>query len=201
MYKEFQKKLVDAIESLYFFNPFLLSVIPLQRVLGLILVGIIGRIIPHPPNFTPTHAIALFGICIFKNVRFSFVTTFLTMIISDFIFGFHTSLFFVYLSLGITIFMGYGLQHKKSVARTTLLLFASSFAFFLISNFGVWFVDSMYLKNISGLVLCYIAALPFFVNHMIGTFCYGSILYAWFALISDKRKVGLDLYDSYSSLS
>ncbi len=52
------------------------------------------------------------------------------------------------------------------------------FVFFLISNFGVWLLSGMYEKNISGLINCYIVAIPFLKNTIISTifFSYLSIV-------------------------
>jgi len=44
---------------------------------------------------------------------------------------------------------------------------AASIGFFLVSNFAVWMVWSMYPHNLSGLFACYAAALPFFRNQFL----------------------------------
>ena len=36
-------------------------------VVGIIIIAILSRLIPHPPNFTPVTAVALFSIINFKN--------------------------------------------------------------------------------------------------------------------------------------
>jgi hypothetical protein len=45
------------------------------------------------------------------------------------------------------------------VGGTSLAL---SVSFFLVSNFAVWAVWNMYPRNFSGLIACYVAAIPFF---------------------------------------
>jgi len=49
-----------------------------------------------------------------------------------------------------------------SFALTSALL--GAFAFFVLSNFGVWLSGELYPLNPHGLAACYIAALPFFGN-------------------------------------
>ena len=44
-----------------------------KLVLILIIFGIISRVIPHPPNFSPLTAIALFGGLNFNNKKIAFV--------------------------------------------------------------------------------------------------------------------------------
>ena len=42
--------------------------------IGLILILVFARLIPHPPNFTPIIAIALMSSYFFKNLNFSFIS-------------------------------------------------------------------------------------------------------------------------------
>ena len=107
------------------------------------------------------------------------------MLLSDLVFGFHSSIIFVYLSVGLIALMGYWLNSKRSLVRTTFLLMASSLLFFIITNFGVWVVSScsFYPKTISGLMLCYLDAIPFLANDVMGTLAYGTLLYGWLALL------------------
>ena len=41
--------------------------------------------------------------------------------------------------------------------------------FFLFSNFGVWALSDLYIKNLEGLILCYTMAIPFLQSSLIGT--------------------------------
>ena len=42
-----------------------------------------------------------------------------------------------------------------------------SLLFFVISNFGVWFLGNLYTPDLNGLINCYILAIPFFKNTII----------------------------------
>lgn len=148
----------------------------MYKILGLIFLGVMSRLIPHAPNFTAINAIALFGFYSLGSLRMSLITVFSVMLLSDLFFGFYSSIIFTYLSFGLIVFMGYGLPPKISLRRTTFLLVISSLLFFIITNFGIWLVDSMYPKTIEGLGLCYLAAIPFLANNLLGTLFYGGIL-------------------------
>ncbi len=157
--------------------------ISMYKVLGLICLGIMSRLLPHPPNCTAINAIALFGICSLGSFWISLFSVFSAMLLSDLlVFGFHSSMVFVYLSLGLIVLMGYGLKPKRSLIRTTFLLALSSLLFFITSNFGIWLVSSMYPKSITGLELCYVAAIPFLANNLMGTLLFGGMLFGWLAL-------------------
>ena len=63
--------------------------------------------------------------------------------------------------------------------------FAGSLIFFLVSNFGVWALGSFgvndlpYEKSLTGLIECYILAIPFFGNTFLSTiiFAYPAIFF------------------------
>lgn len=178
--------LIRAINtSFYRWNPFL-GEAQWHRFMGFIFLGIVSRLLPHPPNFTAFNAMALFSIACFGSLRLSLSIVFSTMFISDLIFGFHSSMVFVYSSLALIVLMGYFLNTKKSFIRTSFLLTLSSFLFFVVTNFGVWLAGSIYPSTALGLVLCYVAALPFFLNNLLGTLLYGGILYA--VQVSSKQE-------------
>ena len=185
MFKQIRLKIVDIINLVCLWRSFPpdTSNNRLYRILGFIFLGIVSRLLPHPPNFTAMNAIALFGICSLGNLGRSFFTVFAIMLFSDLIFGFHSSMVFVYFSFGLIILMGHGLKSNRSLTRTTSLLGLSSFLFFVITNFGVWYLGSMYPKTLMGLEMCYIAAIPFYANNLISTLLYGAMLFGWQALI------------------
>ena len=64
-----------------------------------------------------------------------------------------------------------------------------SLIFFLISNFGVWLLGSLYEKNFSGLINCYVLAIPFFKNTFLSTIFYSYLTF--FSLDFLKKKIKL----------
>lgn len=159
-----------------------MSRVCLFRIVGLIFLGILSRLLPHPPNLTAMNAIALFGICSLGSLRLSLFTVFAILLLSDFLLGFYSNMIFIYASLGLIVLMGYWLKTKQTFVRTIVLLIASSCLFFIITNLGVWLFDSMYPKTILGLEMCYVAAIPFFLNNLIGSFLFGMLLRGYLSL-------------------
>ena len=49
--------------------------------------------------------------------------------------------------------------------------------FFVTSNFAVWMFSGIYARDIAGLVKCYIAALPFFQNTLMGDLFWTAVLF------------------------
>jgi len=148
-------------------------------VLFFYLVGLIAlsRIIPHPPNFTPVIAIAVFMPYLTRNLYSAMLVPLSAMFVSDLYLGFHSSMFWVYTSilLGTTLSQ-YTISMKKTYVHLGSNALLSSTIFFIVTNFAVWMSGSMYPLTIDGLLLCYTMAIPFFGNTLAGTLFYVSLL-------------------------
>jgi hypothetical protein len=154
-------------------------------ILSFIFIAMMSRFLPHPPNFTAINAVALFSIFTLGNVALSLIVIFTSMFLTDLVFGLHTQMIFVYLSLGLTVFLG------RIPCKLPFKLIASSILFFIIVNFGVWLSDGLYPNTLGGLKLCYIAGLPFLANQLMGDFCYAIALFGLFSL-SEKIFPSID---------
>jgi len=143
--------------------------------IGLIFVLALAKLIPHPPNFTPIIAVAIMSGYFFKNVYLSFVTLVISLLIADMFLGFYENMIFVYISLLLISFIFYKVSEKINFKNLFIYGFAGSVIFFIVSNFGVWATGSPglanipYERNFSGLVECYILAIPFFPNTYLST--------------------------------
>jgi hypothetical protein len=137
----------------------------LNFIIILIVIAILSRLIPHPPNFTPITAIALFSTIHFKNKILTYLIPIIGLFISDLILGLSMVNLFVYLSFIVITFIGFKFQ---KINNYSILL--SSSTFFIVSNFGVWILG--YPKTIEGLILCYYMALPFFIYTIMGDLFY-----------------------------
>ena len=157
----------------------------------LIALGVAGRLLPHPPNFTPMAAIALFAGFIFMKKYMAVVAVVTVMLLTDyFAFGYLSpdwfaskSMMVVYLALLFPIVFRGFLQKKLGVLRIAGAALASSTVFFVATNFAVWAFSPMYEKTWAGLVLCYTMAIPFFQNTIAGDIMWSGIVFgSYFAL-------------------
>jgi hypothetical protein len=136
---------------------------------GLIVLAVISRFLPHPPNFAPITAIALFGGVYFSDKRIGMFLPLVIMFLSDLILGLHNTLFFVYGSFMIMSGIGFWLKNNYSAKNVLFTALSGSILFFIITNFGVWLTSGgFYPMNIEGLFACYVAAIPFFQNSLLG---------------------------------
>ena len=155
--------------------------------ISLILILVLARLIPHPQNFTPILAVSIFAGFYFKQFFLSAFIVIVSMFLGDIYFGFHNTMLFTYVSLIVAVSLGLFIKKFKF----TEILFtglSSSVCFFIITNFGVWFISGMYENNLSGLLQSYVMAIPFFHNTLISTLLYLVGLKLLFNL-SFKKKV------------
>ncbi len=132
---------------------------------------IISRLLPHPPNFTSTIAVAFYLPALF-GTKFIIVAL-CAFIISDIILGLHSLVFFTWGSLFLIAYIA------KYFQKFYFRIFGVSLSciiFFLVSNFGVWALSDLYIKNLEGLILCYTMAIPFLQSSLIGTIIFSTLI-------------------------
>lgn len=159
-------------------------------VLGaMILVAVATRLLYHfnpglvPPNFSPVEAVALFGGAYFADRRLALLLPLVAMALSDLVIGFHNLLWLVYACVAASTVLGFGLRGKVGPARVAVYSVIGSTLFFIVTNFGVWIGSSMYPQTWAGLLECYVAAIPFYKNTLVGTLFYAALLFGGFALL------------------
>lgn len=151
-------------------------------VLSLILIAVASRYFPHPANFSPILAISLFAGAHFASKKLSLFLPIAALLISDLILGFHDQMLPVYAMSLLIVVAGWQLRTSPSVGKIALMSLGSSVAFFIVTNFYVWLMG-YYTYDLNGLVQCYIMAVPFFQNTLLGDAFYTTVLFGGFALI------------------
>jgi len=159
------------------------KLLELSIILIFILIGAGLRLLPHPPNFTPILAIALFG-GVYLSRKIAFILPMAAMIISDIFIGYYefSLMIFVYGSFLLCVILGFWLKkHRKwqAVLGGSIL---SALIFFFLTNFAVWVFTPWYAKTFSGIVQCYLMALPFFKNTILSNLFYVSIFFGAYEL-------------------
>ena len=158
----------------------------LAVVVGMILAAAAARLLPHPPNFTPIAAIALFGGAQFGNRGLGFIVPLAAMFLGDLLIGFHALMPFVYGSFALTVCLGMWLRQNQTIARTVLAALAGSILFFAITNFAVWAKLGSYPATGAGLMACYVAAIPYFQNTVLGDLFYTAVLFGGLSFAQDR---------------
>ena len=158
-------------------------------LIAMIVLTAASRLLAHPPNFTPLAAMALFGGAYITNKRFAFLVPLAAMFLSDLVIGFHEHVAFVYGGFAIIVCMGFLLRQQRSIGRVAGVVLSSSVLFFILTNFGVWAIGSLYLKTWDGLLTCYVAAIPFFRNALAGNLVFSAVLFTAFEFMQQRWPV------------
>jgi hypothetical protein len=148
-------------------------------IIGFVLMAVLVRLLPHPPNFTPITALALFGATTFKNKYLGLSLPLIAMILSDIYLGFYGITLWVYGSFLLISLLG---RYWKKIKISNVLI--SSLIFFIITNFGVWLGG--YPKTVEGFLLCYTMAIPFFINSILGDLFFSYLMKFSFQSVEKK---------------
>ena len=148
---------------------------------GIFLALAFSRFIPHPPNFTSLLALtfyvpAILGIRYIPALIISFAIT-------DLIIGYHTGTHWTWGSVLVIGLLSQYFNKNINYRLTGALL--GSFLFFLITNFGVW-TTGMYSYTSSGLLNCYVLAIPFFTYSLISTLLFSLLIETSYKLFKIK---------------
>lgn len=159
--------------------------LPSLLAIFFVIGGILTRLAPHPPNFTPITAAALFG-GVYLKKRYAILVPLITMVISDYLLFpkamFHSTTFYVWGSFIISGLIGLWLgKHQKPMLILGASLIAS-LQFFLITNFGVW-ATGMYNRSLSGLFESYLMGLPFYRYTLLGDLFYTVSFFGLYRLV------------------
>ena len=164
-------------------------------LISLLIIGIGSRLIPHYPNFTAVGAVSLFGAAFAGRRSVAIILPFLVMLISDMVLNnliyaaaypndfnqvtfFYKGALWTYAALGIIVIFGHALfRNGVTLPKVFGGALGASLIFFLLSNFGVWAMSSIYPVNLAGVLACYTAGLPFLINQVLGDLFFSTALF------------------------
>ena len=143
----------------------------------LITLGIAARFMPHPANFAPIGAIAIFS-GMYLPKKLAIILPVAAMFFSDIFLGFYAWQIMLSVYAGFIIMALIGLAVRKNKKLSTILggTILGSVIFYLITNGAVWAFGSLYDHNLAGLAQSYIMAIPFFRNSLLGDLFYTGAL-------------------------
>ncbi len=158
-------------------------------ITSMIILAALVRFIPHPPNFAPIAALALFGGKYYTDKKLAFVVPILVMIITDAVIGFHYLIPMVYFSFLLIVGIGLFLRKTNKVSWLVAGSIAASTLFFVLTNFYEWYAGILYPQTFNGLITCYIAAIPFFFNTLIADLFFFIVMSMTFEFLTNKYRV------------
>lgn len=151
------------------------TILKISYIVCLIVAAVSWRIINHSyafaPNLELVTAVSVLA-AVTMGWRATLIVPLATMIVSDLIIG-NSSIFmftwgsFALIGIGATVLRKLNSKPKMQILSSAGFAVASSFAFFIITNFGVW-LQGWYPATFSGLMDSYIMAVPFYRTMLVG---------------------------------
>lgn len=155
-------------------------------VYGLIALGIVSRLVPHPWNATPVMAIALFA-GTYLSKRWAILLPLIIVAVSDLIIGWHNTVPFTWGAFLLTGLLAWGIRSRPTATRVLAGALGGSLLFFVLTNFGVWVAGGLYPRTIAGLWECYVAAIPFFRGTLVGDLLYTAMFFVGYNAVTHTR--------------
>lgn len=165
----------------------------------LIVVCAFSRVIPHMHNFSPLGAMALFGAAYFakkwQGIMIPLLATWVSdLFINNVIYAryypeftwFYSGFYWQYGSYILISVLGFFLLKKVTPLKVIAGALSATTIFFLVSNFGCWVANPIYSQNVTGLLSCYAAGVPFLKGTLVGDLVYAGVLFGSFALMQSQ---------------
>ncbi len=147
---------------------------------GIVVIAVLTRFLPLPPNVAPIAAMALFGGAYFADKRLALLIPLAAMLVSDLILGLHGTLLFVYVSFAAIVGLGMLVGKNITPLNVGTAAISGSLLFFVVTNFGVWLTSPFYPLTLEGLITCFTLAIPFFHYTLLGDAIFVTILFGGF---------------------
>jgi hypothetical protein len=155
----------------------------------LIVACALSRLLPHPPNFSPLEATALFAGAYFANRALGMLVPIAAMALSDFVLGWHDGLPLVYACIAAMALAGsFVLRQRRTFARVALSGLGAALFFFFVTNGAIWLSAGTEFCT-GSLTACYAAGLPFLKNQLAGVAFYSLLLFGTWRLLERRWSV------------
>jgi len=154
---------------------------------------------PAWANFSPMASMALFAGFYFpkriQGVLFTVISIWISNILlnnllyASYYDGFSWGFDKIHLSLfALIAVLGNQFSHQAINGKTFIgMNLLTVLGFFLLSNFAVWLSSEItYSKNLTGLIACYTAGIPFIKNSLLSQFTFSILFFGGFEAVKVK---------------
>ncbi|MFV2066645.1 MAG: DUF6580 family putative transport protein [Pirellulales bacterium] len=146
----------------------------------LIILGAVGRLAQPAWCFTPLAAVTLFAGYFLASPLVAALVPLSILGITDWWlpgYSSHGVMLAVYAAALFPVLLGRFLRRRPNATRLAATALLPAVVFWLTTNLGVWLFQEMYPKSVSGLIACYVAAIPFFRNMLAGDVFYVGVVF------------------------
>lgn len=162
-------------------------------VLVVITVGMASRLLPHLPNLAPLGALALLAGAYLGRRYWSVIVPLGLLFVSDLVINntssreyfpdvegvvwFADYMIYTWMSVALIVGVAFVILKKVTPLRVLGSAVVASVLFYLVSNFGVWMHGTIYTKDFTGLLECYIAAIPYFRSTLMSNVVFSAVAF------------------------
>lgn len=171
----------------------------------LIVVAMFSRMLPHPDNFSPMGAVALFGGAVITSTFLKYLVPIVTLYVSDLVLNntlhrvwftnhegfvwFSDYMIFGFIAFILAVAIGHFFIKKNTIKHVFGGAIAFTLVFFLITNFGTWASGTLYPQNFAGLMSCYVAGLQYLEYSFAGNLFYCTVLFGGYYLMTSRTYI------------
>lgn len=160
-------------------------------VLGILIIALLRFALLDYANFAPVAAAGIFGIYFLQKKQWAIVFALIAFFVSDLVlqatkgYGLYWERGFDYFALAAALGLAWFVLRKRlNLGQAIIGAFVGSIVFFLVSNFGVWALGTMYAKTPAGLLTCYEMGLPFYRGTLLGDVAFTGLFVGGFELLT-----------------
>jgi hypothetical protein len=168
---------------------------------AIIMLAVCSRLIPHPANFSPLAAIALFGAAYFSSKRYALCIPLLATWLSDLYINnvvyksyypnftwFYEGSIWTYLSYVLIGIWGMFVFKSISVKRIFAGALGATTIFFLVSNLGCMQTAAS-IPSFKELWQVYVDGFPYLTASMLGDLCYSLMIFGCYHVIEHQFPI------------
>lgn len=152
----------------------------------LVVLAAASRLLPHAPGFVAVTGASMFAGWYLRRGSLAYLIPLIVLSLSDLVLGFYQPLLMlaVYLVAIVPVLIGRLLRGNATPLRLAASTLCCSVASLVAINFFVWLTSAWYAKTATGLMQCYVAALPFFKYRMAGDICSVALCFGIYAIVA-----------------
>lgn len=164
-------------------------------LLTIIVLAACSRLLPHPANFSPIAAMALFGAAHFNKKWLALLIPITATWLSDLYINnviyhhyytqftwFYDGCQWTYSSYLLIGVMAIFVLNKINTTRIVIASISASAIFFLVSNIGCWINSNDYEQSFYGLLNAYAAGMYYLKGTLLGDTFYSLMMFGLYAL-------------------